>query len=418
MSRELLKWMGEGGMTEFTDLLNAIWKRTKIPEEWTQGILHPLEKVKGKVGLDNIRPITLLEVALKTKTGLLSDRMLKAWQRENILHEQQYGFRKHTSMTDAIMIFRLMQEHGQMETALSKDKAGEGFHALMMDLRKAYDSCEFWATELGCRSLGVPEEIIQFFKATEVRMQTRIHTAHGLTEPVNIKRGMLQGDSASPARFLAFMNPALVIVNKYSRGIKSPTGEKVAAVCAVDDTILYASNQKDMQETTDIYVDWLNFVKMEANVEKCIHIRSIPRELKTEELEKQIGRIKWEATEKYKEWMEEALEETGWEKLEEGTIRTQILSAVFEKVLTSRTRGLHFQPVPPKVHPVPPREVHGCSQFWKRAGSEFPAFGVWPLGPQPADSGVLGAQRGGPVRRKGNRRNPGSAHGSRGPQGP
>ena len=84
MSRELLKWMGEGGTTEFTDLLNAIWKRKKVPEEWTQGILHPLEKVKGKVGLDNIRPITLLEVALKTITGLLSDRMLKAWQRENI----------------------------------------------------------------------------------------------------------------------------------------------------------------------------------------------------------------------------------------------------------------------------------------------------------------------------------------------
>ena len=26
-----------------------------------------------------------------------------------------------------------------------------------------------------------------------------------------------------------------------------------------------------------------------------------------------------------------------------------------------------------------PREIHGCSQFWKRAGSEFPAFGVWAL---------------------------------------
>ena len=65
-------------------------------------------------------------------------------------------------------------------------------------------------------------------------------------------------------------------------------------------------------------------------------------------------------------------------------------SAVFEKRNTSRTRGLHFQPVPPKVHPVDPREVHGCSQFWKRAGCEFPAFGVWPPGPRPAGSGVWG----------------------------
>ena len=116
MARELLKWLGEDGMEEFRMLLNKIWEIQEVPEEWTKGILHPLEKVKGKVGLDNIRPITLLEVALKTITGLLSDRILQAWQREDILHNQQYGFRKHTSMTDAIMLYRLLQEYDQYIT--------------------------------------------------------------------------------------------------------------------------------------------------------------------------------------------------------------------------------------------------------------------------------------------------------------
>ena len=64
-------------------------------------------------------------------------------------------------------------------------------------------------------------------------------------------------------------------------------------------------------------------------MEKCIHIRSIPRELKTEGLEKQIERIKWEAKEKYRESVEEALEETGWERLEEGTIRTQVRKQIY-----------------------------------------------------------------------------------------
>ena len=77
---------------------------------------------------------------------------------------------------------------------------------------------------------------------------------------------------------MAFMNPALVIVNKYSQGIKSPTGGKVAAVCAVDDTILYANNQKDMQETTDMYADWLNYVKMEANVRSLVFSLCVPVE--------------------------------------------------------------------------------------------------------------------------------------------
>ena len=37
-----------------------------------------------------------------------------------------------------------------------------------------------------------------------------------------------------------------------------------------------------------------------------------------------------------------------------------------------------------------PREVHGCSRFWKRAGAEFLALGVWPLGPRPAGGGGWG----------------------------
>ena len=232
-------------------------------------------------------------------------------------------------MTDTIMAFGLMQEYDQMETSITGNQDRKGFHALMMDLRKAYDSYEFWATELGCRSLGVPEEIIQFFRAKEERMQTRVRTAYGLTEPINIKRGMLQGDSASPARFLAFMNPVLVIMNKHGQGIRSPTGGKIAAVCAVDDTILYAKNQRDMQETTGMYVDWLNFVKMETNIEKCIHIRSLPKKRISEALEKQIERVQWEAKKQYRETIGEALEETGWEPIEEGTNRTQIINQIY-----------------------------------------------------------------------------------------
>ena len=145
MARELLKWLGEDGMEEFRTLLNKIWEIQEAPEEWTKGVLHPLEKVKGKVGLDNIRPITLLEVALKTIAGLLSDRILQAWQREDMLHNQQYGFRKHTSMTDAIMLYRLLQEYDQYNEDLGIKQEGHKnqFHAVMMDLKKAYDSCEF-----------------------------------------------------------------------------------------------------------------------------------------------------------------------------------------------------------------------------------------------------------------------------------
>ena len=67
------------------------------------------------------------------------------------------------------------------------------------------------------------------------------------------------------------------------------------------------------------------------------------------------------------------------------------------------------------MYPTAPREVHGCSQFWQRAGSELPLFGMWPLGPRPADSGAWGHTEGS-MRHKGIRHKTGSAHAPRGRQ--
>ena len=43
-----------------------------------------------------------------------------------------------------------------------------------------------------------------------------------------------------------------------------------------------------------------------------------------------------------------------------------------------------------------PREVYGCTKLWRRAGAEVQNFGVWPLGPQPAERGSSGHNKGVP----------------------
>ena len=41
-----------------------------------------------------------------------------------------------------------------------------------------------------------------------------------------------------------------------------------------------------------------------------------------------------------------------------------------------------------------PREVYRCAKLWKRAGAGVQIFGVWPLGPQPAERGFFGHNKG------------------------
>ena len=53
-----------------------------------------------------------------------------------------------------------------------------------------------------------------------------------------------------------------------------------------------------------------------------------------------------------------------------------------------------------------PRGVGGCAKPWKRARVEVRNFGVWPLGPQPAERGAFWASQGGCMRHKGNATSP------------
>ena len=41
-----------------------------------------------------------------------------------------------------------------------------------------------------------------------------------------------------------------------------------------------------------------------------------------------------------------------------------------------------------------PREAYGCAKLSQRAGAEVRNFGVWALGPQPAERGFLGHNKG------------------------
>ena len=41
-----------------------------------------------------------------------------------------------------------------------------------------------------------------------------------------------------------------------------------------------------------------------------------------------------------------------------------------------------------------PREVYRCAKLWNRAGAEVRNFGVWPLGPQPAERFFFGHNKG------------------------
>ena len=98
----------------YVKLFKAILETGNIPTDWVLiGIIIPIYKNKG-INLDpeNYRPITLLSCLRKLFTSILNNRLSKYIDENNILSENQSGFRKDYSTLDNIFsLYSLLEYH-------------------------------------------------------------------------------------------------------------------------------------------------------------------------------------------------------------------------------------------------------------------------------------------------------------------
>ena len=117
----------------YTQLFNIILDTGIIPTSWVKGIIVPIYKNKGD-SLDpgNYRPITLLSCLGKLFTAVLNDRPNIFLEENDILCENQAGFRKHYSTTDHILTL-----HSLIELFKYQKKK---IYCTFIDFSKAFDS--------------------------------------------------------------------------------------------------------------------------------------------------------------------------------------------------------------------------------------------------------------------------------------
>lgn len=83
-----------------TLLFNVIWNAEEVPANWSRGVIAMLPK-KGNLGdCNNWRGITLLSIPGKVFCSVLLQRLKD--EVDNILREEQAGFRKGRSCSEQI----------------------------------------------------------------------------------------------------------------------------------------------------------------------------------------------------------------------------------------------------------------------------------------------------------------------------
>lgn len=86
-------------------LFNIVFESGIVPSEWTIGLIHPLYKKKGNpTDPNNYRGITLLSCLGKLFTAVLNERLTSYLEDNELLGEEQAGFRNGHSTLDHIFV--------------------------------------------------------------------------------------------------------------------------------------------------------------------------------------------------------------------------------------------------------------------------------------------------------------------------
>ena len=119
----------------YCKLFNKILNSSHFPEAWSTGLIVPIYKNKGdRSDCNNYRGITLLSCLGKLFTSILNERLKQYCNVNNIISENQAGFREKYSTTDHIFSLKLLID-------LFVSKKLKHFCAFI-DYKKAFDSVD------------------------------------------------------------------------------------------------------------------------------------------------------------------------------------------------------------------------------------------------------------------------------------
>ena len=93
----------------YCKLFNKILNSSNFPEAWTTGLIVPIYKNKGdRSDCNNYRGITLLSCLGKLFTSILNERLKQYCIVDNIIDENQAGYREKYSTTFHIFSLKLL----------------------------------------------------------------------------------------------------------------------------------------------------------------------------------------------------------------------------------------------------------------------------------------------------------------------
>ena len=239
-------------------LINNSFLTGTFPNKLKTAKIIPIHK-GGKVDdLTNYRPISILPCLSKIYERAMYDRLINFLNSNNILSNNQFGFRKNLSPKLAItkLIDSVIQDLGKEKFIVS----------VFLDLKKAFDTLDHEILLSKLHHYGIKGKIKDWFRSYLSNRYQCTFINNKISEYALISTGVPQGSTLGPLLFLLYINDITNSSNKLQ-----------FTIFADDTNLTYSALDKNslirtINSELNYVSNWLLINKLSLNTEKTKYL--------------------------------------------------------------------------------------------------------------------------------------------------
>ena len=192
-------------------------------------------------------------------SNISSDRTYLHLEQNNIFPIEQKGYRSE------LLINKMILENCK--------KRKQNLSCAWIDYKKAFDNVPHQWILRSLKLFEVFPRVIGFLKRNMKKWKTQLTLTHEsdilMSDNIDIKRGIFQGDSLSPLLFSISLIPLSLELNSSGYRYKIRT-EHITHLFYMDDLKLYAKDDSELEELLGIVKRFSNDIGTELGLSKCI----------------------------------------------------------------------------------------------------------------------------------------------------